>query len=102
MDPRKGYLISCIRSLLNLPDEPQSLAKSPILDNLLNKNDQQSLHLLYIPNKGFKPYKFADSTQPADSLIISIVKVANEPITEDNMIRCLSVSLMPSNPMSVL
>ncbi len=103
MDPRKGYLISCIRSLLNLEEEPQSLVKSQILDNFLGRADQQSLNLVYIMNKGFKPLKFGDAQPPADSVIISMCKMSAEEITVENMIHALSVWLMPSfNPMSVL
>lgn len=78
--------------------------KSQILDNFLGKAEQQSLNLLYIPNKGFKPLKFGEGQPPgADSVVISMCKMSGDEITEDNMIRTISVQLMPSwNPMAVL
>ena len=78
MDPRKGYLLQCIKSLLNLEEEPKGLAtKSPILDDFINTIEQTSLQLVYIPNKGFKPYKFCENLPP-ESQIISIIKNSTE------------------------
>jgi len=99
MDERKEHLLQCITTLLKLGETPEKLANSPILDDFLNNSDKKSINIQYIPQKGFKIYKFTD-TVPSDSMIVSLSKLSSEEITASNINRSISVTLISGDPIA--
>jgi len=96
MDPRKRYLISCIRSFLNLPEDPKGLSEKTVIEQFLNNAEQQSMALAYIPaKKGFKYYKFTESIAPNTQIILLIKNQNHSFITEENIQSAVSVIMMP-------
>jgi dynein heavy chain 2 len=56
MDQAKNYILNCIQALLGLEKQPERLASSQVLDNLLYRPEKKSLTLQYQPGKGLKVY----------------------------------------------
>lgn len=100
MDSKKGYIISCIRCLLNLPEEPKTLQKSAIIDKFLEDDGVQLLVLAYTPGKGFKAYAVGEQL-PEGSHLIHIAKTGQSRELE-NPSQTLSISLRPKDPMQFL
>lgn len=100
MDSKKSYIISCIRCLVNLAEEPKSLQKSAIIDKFLEDDDMRLLVLVYIPGKGFKNYAVGEQL-PEGSQLIHIAKTG-QPKELENPSQSLSVSLRPKDPMKFL
>ena len=44
-DSGKYYLVKCIRSLLNLPEDPKSLMANRMLDDFISSQEQLSLSI---------------------------------------------------------
>lgn len=100
MDSKKNYILSCIRCLLNLPEEPKSLQKSTIIDKFLEEDDMQLLVLAYIVGKGFKNYVVGEQL-PEASHLIHIAKTGQARELE-NPSQILSISLRPKDPLQFL
>ncbi|EGR34148.1 hypothetical protein IMG5_022740 [Ichthyophthirius multifiliis] len=99
MDQRKQYLIQCITKLLKLEEEPRSLIKSPILEDFIDNNDKKSIALVYLSGKGFKIYKYQE-VLAQDNQLITICKNTGDYISEDNINKVISISLMSSDPIN--
>ncbi|EGR34656.1 protein kinase domain protein [Ichthyophthirius multifiliis] len=82
-----------------LDEEPKSLAKSPILDEFIDSIEKQSISLVYLPGKGFKVYKYQETVAPGNQIITINKNIINEIITEENISRIISISLMSNDPL---
>ena len=100
MEPRKAYILSCTKALLDLPEEPQSLATSKILDSYIADRTEGTLILSYHPRNGFKNLKGGNSAE-SGSQLLHITKGANFKDC-DNPSQCLSISLRPDDLMKYL
>ena len=103
-DPRKTYVASCVKSLLQIESFPKSFLSNQVLEEFLNSANVRAIQILQTPQNELVVYR---TDEGSGELVnsqgaISISKIRNEEIDESNYKSNLLVSKMSTNPIMTL